>query len=195
MLTMPQGSSDTVSIVGIDPGTQNLGVAVLLINIVSFKIVYSEAWTIVGSRLAGKDSWAEELHGARFSRIAALEQNLLNIFRHFRPLEIACESPFYSQRHPQAFGALTEVICGVRNAVINYDQWKYLHLIDPPSVKQAVGAKGNAQKEIIKEKILQLTELCYSGNIPIQFLDEHSIDALAVGYSCYKTLKEKLCLG
>ncbi len=194
MLTMPFGSPPVVSVIGLDPGSHSLGVGILMLDARTLQIVGSEALTLNGDRLAGKNSWMAEVYGDRIARITAMRDTLIAIFRHHQPLDIATESPFYSQRRPQAFSALTEVICAIRDAVMQYDSWKTLYSIDPPTVKMAVGAAGNAPKEIMKEKILGLACLRYNGEIPLHHLDEHSIDALAVAYCRYKSLLEKLCL-
>jgi len=193
MLHLP-GSSPIVTIVGIDPGTSTLGVAILFVNIETQKIELSIAWTLNGNKLSGKDSWTEEMHGGRYSRIAALEENLLQIFNYYQPLIIVSESPFINNRFPQAGIALTEVVVAIRRAVVTYDPWRELHVIDPPTIKKAVNAAGNATKEVMKEKVMELTDLNYNGMIPLVQLDEHSIDALSVAYCKWKTFLEELCL-
>lgn len=59
--------------------------------------------------------------------------------------------------------------------------------IDPSSVKNAVGAKGNAKKEVMAEQLLTLENILLSDR-PLRELDEHSVDAVAVAYSAYKNL-------
>lgn len=194
MLVKPEDGSNTVVIIGIDPGSSQLGIGAIEIDMDTFMITSSIAWTIVGEKLMPKNSWAEELHGARYVRINALQKELLRVFNSYMPNFIASESPFYNQRRPQAYGALTEVICAVRSAVVSYDAWRKLDLIDPPTVKNAVGAKGNADKDMVKKAISLIPELKYNGNRPLQELDEHSIDALAVAYCRYKQIRELLCL-
>jgi Holliday junction resolvasome RuvABC endonuclease subunit len=193
MLSMPEGSN-TVTLVGIDPGTETLGVAVLTIDLNTMKIVSTIARTFTGSKLRKNSEWVTELFGARAGRIDAHEKNLLDFFRDYQPVVIASESPFINRRFPQAGLALTEVVAGIRRAVISYDPWKDLRMIDPPTVKRAVGGAGNALKDEVKRCVMKLTDLNYEGDVPLQFLDEHSIDAIAVGYCEYKTLLEKLCL-
>ncbi len=195
MLTMPQNSTPLVSIVAFDPGSQMFGVAVLDFNIETLEIVSTEAWTLNAAKLAGKNTWIEELEGNKASRLHALHIALVRLFNYVQPLEIASESPFINQKFPQAGLVLTEVITTIRTAVRQHDVWKVLELIDPPTIKMAVGAPGNANKDVMKEKILSLIpQLNYSGEVPPEQLDEHSIDAIAVAYCRYKTLLEKLCL-
>lgn len=191
MLTMSKDSSSLVNIVGIDPGSNTLGLSMLTVDITKWEIISSDAVTFTGTKLENSDSWRSDLFSERVGRIAAHEENLLKVFNTYKPFIICTESPFINNRFPQAGIALTEVMCGIRSAVMKYDVWADLYLIDPPTVKKAVGAPGNADKVVMKEKILSLTELNYIGNVPMEMLDEHSIDALAVAYC--KFIRLKLC--
>ena len=172
---------------GLDPGTNKLGVGIMCVDMKTSAIVSISAITLVGEKLA-KGSWMSEMHGDRFGRIAVLQDQLAGILHAYQVVDIASESPFYSLRHPNAYGALTEVICAIRDAVVYYDCWKGLTLIDPPTVKIAVGAKGNADKDVMKEKVMALLGQHYQGIIPINELDEHSVDAIAVVYCRWRQL-------
>lgn len=189
---MPIGSSSLVKVIGLDPGSNTFGVSVLTIDTDSLHIVNSDAFTLVGSKISSNSYWVEEIYGGRVNRILALENALLEIFNYHQPLIIASESPFINAAFPQAGVALTEVMCSIRRAVMQHDIYKQLHLIPPSSLKNAIGAIGNAGKDVMKEKIIQLSnQFSYTGNIPIALLDEHSIDALAVGYCVCIKMRER----
>jgi Holliday junction resolvasome RuvABC endonuclease subunit len=188
-----------VSIAGLDPGTETLGAAILVVDLATWKIVASYAQTFKGTKLAGKGDWVSEIHGDRVGRINAHEHNLLELFLRWMPVEVACESPFFNRLHPQAYGALMEVISAVSQALMRYDKWKPLHLVDPPTVKNAVGVKGNKGgpegKALMQKAVLALAPVFnYQGTTPMDRLDEHSIDALAVAYCRFKSLQRELCL-
>jgi len=190
MLVMPRLSASTFTMLSIDPGSDCLGLACFEVAFGSYEIVSVKARTLVGTKMLGKDTWAEEIHGNRLARIRVLEETLLRIFNMEEPVFIVSEAPFINMRRPQAYGALTEVICAIRNAVFNYDPWKKLLLIDPPTVKKAVGAPGNAGKDDVKLHLLKFSGLNYSGDTSLADLDEHSIDAICVGLAHRKTLLE-----
>ena len=187
MLPLPTGSHEA-SIVGIDPGTVNFGVATLTFDLTTFKPTRCEARTLDGERLPGSD-WSELIHGARYRRVEALKAQLVKIFDADQPVFVCSESPFYSKRQPNAFGALTEVICAIREAVKLYSLWKPLLLVDPPRVKQAVGASGNAKKDGVLAALKKQTELMDALTCPIDDLDEHAIDAIAVAFYVLNKLK------
>jgi len=188
MLMIPKESSNIVTIMGLDPGSSTFGISLLNINLETMEIVSSNAWTINGAKLINKNSWMEQLYGNRFSRVSAIENYLLEIFRLYRPTSISSESPFINNAFPAAGIALTEVICAIRRSVMHYDIWMELHMVPPSSVKNAVKAIGNADKFVMKEKLKQLLPILkYNGEVPFDSLDEHSIDALAVVYYTYLT--------
>ncbi|WP_250539005.1 MULTISPECIES: hypothetical protein [unclassified Caballeronia] len=189
---MPADPAREISIVGIDPGSLHLGTAVLHIDLASRQITRTTAHTLNALHVSQPPEalWTSRLFGERLGRIASLEDALLALFEDVEPFMITCEAPFINLRRPQAHGPLMEVICGIRQAVMRYDAWKPLYLIDPASVKNAVGAKGNADKDGMKWALLRLTNLHYDGDITLKSLDEHSIDAIAVGYAHWKAALE-----
>lgn len=189
MIHLPEEGARTTCIVGLDPGSESLGIAAIEFDIETMTIVKTTAKTLVGSKLMRKDTWAIELHGERPSRVEALHNAILDELIDKSPVQIACESPFFSSRMPSAFGVLMEVLIAVRSAVLQYDRWRIVYLIDPPTVKRGVGGKGNADKFKMKELVLALPDLCFTGPVALADLDEHSIDAIAVAYTRFKELQ------
>jgi Holliday junction resolvasome RuvABC endonuclease subunit len=184
---MPSNSSSIAILVGIDPGSTMLGIGVMRINVETMQIVSTEAWSINAAKLAGKESWAEQLYDFRTARISAIEEYLLNLFNRLRPLSINSEAPFVNQKFPQAGIALTEVVSAIRSAVNRYSFWHVLEMTPPSSVKNAVGVHGAGAKDAMRNKLIEMKdEIAYDGHIPIEELDEHSIDALAVVYCRYR---------
>jgi Holliday junction resolvasome RuvABC endonuclease subunit len=198
MFTLPEGSDSTMTMIGIDPGTDTIGIAELELDIVTLKIVSSQSRTLSGAKLAREGTktspWVTMIHGKRFARIHALVQALLWFFRSRRPFRISSESPFINKRFPQAGLALTEAVFAFRLAVWEYDPWMEFGQIDPPSAKNAIGAKGNAKKEEVRDALLEYPDLNYIGTTPLEDLDEHSRDALAVVICDYQQMLEQLCL-
>src|ERR1035437_2425097 len=124
MLILPQSQINTFNIIGLDPGSDTFGIAILTIDIATMLLAASDALTISGDKLAGKDSWVEQTYGPRMSRIMAIEKKLLEIFNYHQPTIIVSESPFINMRFPQAGVSLTEVMTMIKRTVMNYDQWK-----------------------------------------------------------------------
>lgn len=185
-------NNTTVSIIGIDPGTNTLGFSVIYFDCKTMEILSTFATTFIGEKLSRNDDYSRFLHGERFMRLRAHEENLLHLFYQIQPFQVVAESNFMNTRRPQAYGALVETVSAIKSALYRYDRWKPLYLIDPPTVKKAIGAKGNADKEEVKRCLLLLKDdLCFHGDIPIEELDEHSVDAIAIAYQRYKALLEE----
>jgi len=198
MLKMPDDAESVATIIGIDPGSDTLGVGVIHFDVATLDIVSSEAFTLNGTR-NGRGTFATEIHGDRLGRIESHRARLLGVFQEYQPLEIASESPFISRRMPSAFGALTETVCAVRQAMMQYDAWKLLHMYDPPTVKTQVGVAGNTGgpegKKLMLQALVRIQEvLAYDGRVPMELLDEHSVDGLAVAFCHFTKLMESLCL-
>lgn len=195
MLRMPEGASYYATIIGLDPGTDTLGVSILTFNVYSLQIITSEAFTLRGGKMMNKDGWSALQKGERFARIEKLKDKLLDIFNKEMPLFIVSESPFFSRTHPMAYGALMEVLTNIHQAAYEHDPWVTLHTIDPPRIKNAVGAKGGSKKDAVREGVLKLgPELRFIGPGLLEQLDEHAIDALAAAYAQFKMYLEGLCL-
>lgn len=170
-------------IVGIDPGTNTLGVAAVDVDLVTKEIVLLDARTFDANSLLYAYGNTVQWHGERVARLLAHEDTLYGYFRYLGPHSIISESP-YMGRFPQAFAALTECLTAIRRAVMRYDTFKPLLLVDPPTAKLAVGVKGKGStKDDVKNGVLSLRDLLNPDNIDIRNLDEHSIDAIAVAIS------------
>jgi len=161
----------------------------MYVDVLTFEITETTSQTYIGSKL-GMSKEIAEVFGDKFARIECHKQNIKRIFSEINPSVVVCESPFYNSRRPNAFAALTDVVGAIRYACFEYSALLSLELVDPPTAKIAVGAKGNGKKEQILEAILKLGNLAYKGIRPLETLDEHEIDAIAIAYWKYKKLRE-----
>jgi Holliday junction resolvasome RuvABC endonuclease subunit len=188
----PSQNEDSFVLIGIDPGTENIGVSIFYINALDLEITAIKAFTLVGSKLGMRESDVR-VHGARFARLRNLENALYQIFIDYQPLCVGSESPFYNRLRPSAFEPLVESMCAIQNALARADGWKPLRRIDPPSVKKAFKASGRADKDEMKSCFLNspLKSLLIDSKEP-EDLDEHSIDAIAVARAVYQDIKEEI---
>lgn len=182
MHLMPHSAESVVSILGLDPGTNTLGLGWINFDVSSLQIVNTQSLLLIADKMR-PDPWYAEIHCDRHSRLKVLGENILQMLHYVRPVCIVTESPFFNPSRPNAFAALIETVEMIRQAVSQFDSYKSLNYIDPPSVKRAVGAAGNAKKEEVQRRVIMVEELNYQGSVPLASLDEHSIDAIAVAYS------------
>lgn len=171
-------------LVAVDPGSNCMGVATIDFDCISRSIVATNAFTIHAKKSFVNDSF-DESFGNRLARISAMSDVLANHYCTVKPNFAVCESPFIGMSQPQAYGALTETVCAVRSALATYDQYMPLYMVDPPSAKIGVGAAGNAKKDMMMMALVAIADsLNFVGGVQaISGLDEHSVDAVAIGYT------------
>lgn len=172
-------------IVSTDPGTNTLGVAVLQIR--DGKLYVEHAATFLIGKLATAYPIIIEYHGEKIAKLHAITECITTLLRAWQPTWIASEGP-YLGRFPRAFAALVECVDAIRRAVISYDSFTGLSVTDPATVKKSVGVNGKSgDKELMRAAIAAHPLLVFTDAVNIDALDEHSIDAIAVGVCFYIT--------
>lgn len=187
MLFIPEGD-DVYRLVSIDPGSSTLGVALFNIDLSNRYCYVEDAFTVNAFQRSQQYPQFIEVYGERAARLHSHQEFLLGLFDNYSPHGVICEAP-YMGRFPQAYAALVECVAAVRQAVIRYDCSIPLLTVDPPTAKIAVGVSGRgSNKEDIQKAIRQLPNLTYGERVDVTLLDEHSADAVAVGYYRFKQL-------
>jgi Holliday junction resolvasome RuvABC endonuclease subunit len=183
MLTIPTTAAHEYRVLGIDPGTDALGVGVLAIDLITHHVRVCDAHTVFGhQRLQHADTLIETL-GHRHTRLVKLSEAFKRVLTHVQPHAIICETP-YLGRFPEAFGALTECLSMLRSAVRWYDPALRLQTVDPASAKASIGVSGQSgDKTAIYEALLQLPRLNIASSINTAAMDEHAMDAVLM--ACY----------
>ena len=170
-------------IVSIDPGSDTLGLAHFDYDFNTRLLSLVEVETLQGHRNAKIDPEFAETHGNRIARLRSHRRVLERYFTRVKPHKVISEAPFMGQ-HAAAYAALVECIAYIRFALEYYDDTVPLVLIDPPTVKNGVGAPGNADKDRMRQAVLEASKhppFINPSRIDLTVLDEHSIDAIAVG--------------
>lgn len=193
-LRLPEGSLTEGVVIGIDPGSDKLGFACIHYDLKTLEIVRTYARTFTASKMS-LSPLTKQTHGQRYARIYKLSEVLLEMFQTINPTHVICESPFMAMRRPQAYGALMETVFAIRTALRQFDETIALDLIDPPSAKKAVGAPGNAKKEQVQAALTKMFSALHYDDAewetPFATLDEHSVDAIAIGYSRVMKLQQE----
>lgn len=185
MLPEPSAWDIPIVLMAIDPGSSNLGVAIYEVCLQTRNILQSHAYTIYSTQSSYYFKEDAKLYGDRLARMNALQAELAECLQRHNPSIVLCESPFFNRLMPSAFGVLNEVMIHVKQALRDYNEHIPFFTVDPPTAKKAVGAKGNAKKDdmtLAIEKQLPQLKLMNA----VSELDEHAIDALAIGYYGYK---------
>ena len=186
-------------LLGIDPGSSTLGVAILEINSITFSLVATTAYTIEATKLELFDMLDLRLP-ERERRLRAISKAISLCLEDYKPLTLAIESPFFNSRKPSAYAVLIETMYVLKQTARAYDLNLPIIEVDPPTAKKAIGVRRLKAKErrrlklttkdLVREALLPLTALKLTSDI--DSLDEHSLDAIAVAYSSYKQILARL---
>lgn len=168
-------------LLAIDPGSSNLGFAILEYDFIKESISTSIVETI---NLKTNDLNYKHLldyHDDKVVRLRMLQDHLDVLLNEHRPHAVIAESN-YMGKFANGFAALVECVLIIRNSVYNYDPFLKLNMIDPTTVKTNIGMKRirGTTKDDVKEHLIKSKKVKWNGVDP-NTLDEHSIDAVAIG--------------
>ena len=182
-------------IMGIDPGLNNTGVAVLDIDAVNNKITSIEAFTLINDKLLDRTGLEEATHSERLIKLYKLKQALQNVLAYVDPVWIACEAPFYNRFRPTAYAPLVEVVGMLNAASLEYNPNIGFTLFPPLTVKKLVGARSVKNDTVkgkieVSQAIAMIPEIMDVLKTPLGSMSEHAIDSIAVGYTWFKLKDE-----
>jgi Holliday junction resolvasome RuvABC endonuclease subunit len=186
MLELPDSTAPFV-VVALDPGSTNLGIAVLEDPLDGTDPCVRQAFTALLKDTNPAYAAVGELHGSRVARLMIMFDVVLDVLRTVKPHAVIIESN-YLGRFATSFAALVECVAMVRSAVYQYDPFLPLHQVDPTTVKTGVGMKRikGTTKDDVKNAVRQLKDLVW--HVDLESLDEHSVDACAIGYYHLKNI-------
>lgn len=167
------------SIISIDPGS-NLGISVIQVDAKTLNILNIESTTVVRDIKIYQDPCNKEI--TRDCRLLRQSEIVQTYLQQIRPSYFVVESPYYNPRMPTAFKSLVETLTMLRQTLFNYDPYMAFDTIDPSSIKKSVGANGIAGKDAVKVAIASHQELYPFLSHNLNYLDEHAIDSIAIGY-------------
>lgn len=170
-------------VVGIDPGTNSVGFSRIEIDCFSWEIKEIWATTLHVDKLQRYDGFVLGPHAERTGKLLKLRQSMTLMLNWARPHHVCCESPFYNRLRPGAYGPLVEAIFALKMASFDHDPLIPFTTLEPSTIKKAMGAGAIARKEKVKEAVMENMTVIKTAIVDVDQLDEHAIDAIAVGYS------------
>jgi len=185
-------------VVSIDPGTETMGVSLLELHPITLEQRFVEAFTMRGSVL--NYYWGNVLHDGdgRDSRLIALENQLVTYFQYAQPHMVVYEDN-YLGASPQSFKALIEACMCIKHAVWKYNPYLTSYSVKPNQAKSTVNAiarKGMSQEErkgLVRQGLMTYQPLRVPPLI-LAGLDEHAIDAIAIGAYALQEITNELLL-
>lgn len=164
----------------LDPGSVTTGMAISVAT--KEKMIVQDAYTLHLDRLAALEPVRLDLD--RTQRLAVLTKAVERYATAWQPSAVFCESPFL-QGKVNTFATLTEALVYIQHGVWAYNPRITIGKMDPATVKKSVGVSGKSKdKEDMRRALYKVADL--ETLIPYDTLDEHSIDAIAVGYYFYR---------
>lgn len=183
--------SGIARILSVDPGTNQMGVAITTLSFPGRLCTIDYVNTINIDR-QHKDHHALDDHGGELTKQLVIRDVMLDLIQLYQPHVVVMESP-YMGRFAQAFKLLTKCMHTSQLTTYGYDPDLPFVFYDPATIKQHIGVKGTSgDKNLMTEAIRSRmgSEIILDPHL-FSLLDEHSVDAIAVGYAHAKVL----CLG
>lgn len=184
MLSQVSSKQDlSLRIMGVDPGTENLGMSLGVCDFMTPKYNIIDASTFDIKHLIHKtNSYLTQYQSRNIAMYTAVYQLVYQAVHDLQPDLVICESPYMDRRFPLSYMLLSLCSQAVEQAVKDYSIFIPFEYIDPASAKKGVGVKGNnGDKNLMREAIL--SNKLITGSIDLSLLDEHAIDSIGIGYN------------
>lgn len=173
--------SNTFKVIGIDPGSSTTGIAVVDID-KDFNIVSINTECLDASK---EKTVFKRNHNLEY-RLSYMSDKL-DIILGADVVAISIEMPFINPRRMGSVIPLARLLGIIMNISLKYSPYRLIHKISPSEVKNAIGAKGNADKDAVLDAILSYKEV--SDVIDCNSITEHEVDAIAVAIGLIKKMK------
>ena len=166
-----------------DPGLNTTGVSIFDVDSRTKEVLSVFAYTIYTGQVRDVTELDSEILSERAQKLYRLCGAIQQTLDLYGPAIVGCEAPFYHPRMPMAFVSLSEVVSMLRHTALQYNYNIPFFLVEPQLVKKGVGVAGKKGKQVVMDAICNIPEIMRVLSVPIETLDEHAIDAIAVGWS------------
>lgn len=179
-----------ICIMGIDPGSRNLGVAIMEIDIDTLEIIDIIPIPISLNKYLINNYKTSHL----YSRLTVLRREFEDIIDTFNPIAVAVESGFINPKMPGAVIPLANVLAIMTNVILENDTDTMIIEYPPSIIKKTIGANPVGNKSPVLEAISNNEEI--KEIVDIDLLTEHNVDSIAIAYTLLVNLRKEgvLCL-
>lgn len=184
MLSQVSSKKDlSLRIMGVDPGTENLGMSLGICDFSTPAYKVEQATTFnIKSIIHKSNPYLVEHQSRNIAMYTAVYRLVYQAVHDLQPDLVICESPYMDRRFPLSYMLLSLCVQAVQQAVKDYSVFIQFETIDPASAKMGVGAKGNSgDKDKMRNAVLSTSNIVSS--FDLKLLDEHAIDSIAIGYN------------
>lgn len=171
-------------VLGIDNGTNTVGIVILEHDIRTGISLVTRAETFKADRTSGylypdMNFYEDTL----VARLKTIQRYMRTVLEDEDPDSVAIETPFARRAFVTSYKALSMSLDYIQTAVYDYRPGLEFVGISPYTAKAAVIPKGSnfkTEKDYIRDCILADPTIVAVDGINLRTLDEHSIDAIAV---------------
>jgi Holliday junction resolvasome RuvABC endonuclease subunit len=179
MLYLPTQQPYWHRFAGFDPGSHNLGAAIVDVNFVTSEVYVADTNTFVAEKYIQLHQRHDlMMYGDRQGRLLSVDEFVYDYLCEHQPDVIASEGPFLHMS-VDAYATLIECVASIRNATRRFTNDIPLITYQPRNVKSAVNAKGT-EKSDMYDAVLAYPNISFAPHVHYTKLTEHSIDAIAV---------------
>lgn len=171
-------------VLGIDNGTNTVGIVILEHDIRTGISLVTRAETFKADRTSGylypdMNFYEDTL----VARLKTIQRYMTTVLEDEDPDSVAIETPFARRAFVSSYKALSMSLDYIQTSVYDYRPGLEFVGISPYTAKAAVIPKGSnfkTEKDYIRDCILADPTIVAAEGINLRTLDEHSIDAIAV---------------
>lgn len=180
-----------VRAVSIDPGSRFCGVCAYEFDTSLTQMRVLDAYTLRMQEIHRTRTLGEETEEPpTLERLRILEDALFKFYSAWKPGLVSCESAYF-KKQPKPYEVLTLCIGAARSALRRYEPEQRLNLVKPSVVKTEVGVSGGSNdKTLVRQALLKIPTVILPDNFDL--LSEHAVDAIAIGFASYQSLKREL---
>lgn len=176
---------DDVCVLAIDPSINNTGISIYRLNLLNKEIKSIEAFTLMSDKINICNNFNSCNNFEKDLKLNKLQNCFLNILNIYNPSVVVCESPFFNRFRPSAYLSLVQVVDVFKWTTINFNNNIFFTELAPKTVKKIIGVNNIDVKLDVRTAVMSNSLIMKNIIDDINFLDEHSIDAIAVGYAYY----------
>lgn len=178
---------ESLTIVAIDPGLNNIGLSVFTLDVKEELIIKSiDARTLKADKVADWTNLDPEYRSEQIMKCYRMVDAVMYIIRNTNPSIVVCESPFFDRRKPSSFAVLSNVLSILFDRITQHNPNIQIHTVEPLLVKHVLKVAGQKGKEVVREAMEKESFLLSVLKQPLGVLDEHAIDSIGVGYTFIK---------
>jgi len=166
---------DTIRIIGIDPGTTTVGVAIVDVTL-EYKIVNIETILIDAKYVNVNNNYT-----SLYNRLSYIENRIYEIIQTYRPHMVSHENAFLFHMRPGAYGPLSQSILAITNGIYKANPYMYIQGFAPKYIKKIFSDKGTSDKDGMLSYMRGINEI--TDLINIERISEHEIDAIAIVFT------------